>query len=454
MYRKKGAVYGRNKHLARTADVLWDEAITASPVKPIKRIITVEAEISTTLSHTEDSIENIPTVLCTKDVNIISQPKIKSRPKPVEVDLGLESEADVSLPLMASTPIKAVHTVFESDTSLSSVDIDDLETAFKELDTKSDIEKLLCLCDQQAAKSFEEYTNDLKVRKLGEASYSEVFLANDETVLKVIPFGEAADEVPIHDIIQEIRISRSMSDLEGFVKLKGVCIVKGLYPDSLLTEWDAWAREHESENDRPDWYKADQQYCIISLEHGGIDLEHVEIKSWRQAQSILLRIVEALARGEQERQFEHRDLHWGNVLVKPDDSINIIDYTLSRATTGDSISDVAYYGFADEAIFEAEGGYQFDMYRMMRSTTQNDWAGYHPSTNVLWLHYLVDKLLHAKEIKRPVMRKSKRTPVLDEDEIAAYSTLMDMLRLLDPHREYDDGELAIDSAERVLSLIV
>ena len=36
------------------------------------------------------------------------------------------------------------------------------------------------------------------------------------------------------------------------------------------------------------------------------------------------------------------------------------------------------------------------------------WAEYRPATNVLWLHYLADKLLYAKELPTPVTRLSAR----------------------------------------------
>lgn len=83
-------------------------------------------------------------------------------------------------------------------------------------------------------------------------------------------------------------------------------------------------------------------------------------------------------------QFEHRDLHWGNVLIlntnhkyisyKLKDKImtlptkgiqiTIIDYTLSRIT----YDNCCYYNdlSTDAELFTATGDYQFEIYRMMR----------------------------------------------------------------------------------------
>lgn len=88
--------------------------------------------------------------------------------------------------------------------------------------------------------------------------------------------------------------------------------------------------------------------------------------------------------GEESFQFEHRDLHWGNILLLSTEEKNvtyklqgktltiptkgvkttIIDYTLSRMM----FKDYCFYNdlSTDEELFTATGDYQFDIYRMMR----------------------------------------------------------------------------------------
>ena len=135
----------------------------------------------------------------------------------------------------------------------------------------------------------------------------------------------------------------------------------------------------------------------------------------RQTRDIFYSTVEALALGEQEAQFEHRDLHLSNICLKqiepdkavsdleadselvpktPSVSVTLIDYTLSRADTAEGI---VYNPMDDEDLFCGENDPQYDCYRDMRqAVTRNrkaDWSAFVPQTNVIWLHYLLSRLL-------------------------------------------------------------
>ena len=93
--------------------------------------------------------------------------------------------------------------------------------------------------------------------------------------------------------------------------------------------------------------------------------------------------MRTLSRGEESNEFEHRDLHWGNILIDQSDEdavleklldnlnledggkelldggwggvkVTLIDYTLSRAKVDDVAGQIAYYGFEDESLFEGK----------------------------------------------------------------------------------------------------
>ena len=129
---------------------------------------------------------------------------------------------------------------------------------------------------------------------------------------------------------------------------------------------------------------------------------------------------------------QHRDLHWGNVLIAPSSSSSsaalpnqfaalqltprkqslpspstlptikatLIDFTLSRlvrpSTTTPTRSrskgkakakpNILYDGFEDDCIFEGEGDRQFDVYRGMKEIVEREgggWEAFHPKTNLL-----------------------------------------------------------------------
>ena len=97
----------------------------------------------------------------------------------------------------------------------------------------------------------------MEFRKIGEASYSEVFGIGD-VVLKVIPLRDESntDEGPApsdaKDVRKEIIVTRAMGEVhDGFVKLLKTYVVRGRYPEVLLNLWDEYNERKGSESMRP-----------------------------------------------------------------------------------------------------------------------------------------------------------------------------------------------------------
>ncbi|KAK9455398.1 hypothetical protein V1511DRAFT_459348 [Dipodascopsis uninucleata] len=382
----------------------------------------------------------------------------------------------------------------------------------------NDLLKLLESCSIAKIQSFSEYIRQLQsgwiLRKLGEASYSEVYSAVDKTkqtsnVLKIMPFGKlnpTSEQASVNDIINELKITKALMSVNGFVQLRGAFIVRGNYPQELLELWDEYDKLKNSENDRPDFYESDQLYCVIILNNAGVDLEHFELLSWKEAASIFWQTTRALAEAEDRFSFEHRDLHWGNIVLERENcnievedmlgklslggrrrlstkkrscsdsiKVTIIDYTLSRAVYNDEL---VITPLDDPSIFSGRGDYQFDIYRFMRklfcqvdssseeqqvneqvdmndlkprrrsllvsnNEPKYDWADYVPRTNVLWLHYLVERLLLHKKLSAPrLARHSSRrgNPAIDDSinhqiEIEAYQSLNTVYKSIDPRKK-------------------
>ena len=117
--------------------------------------------------------------------------------------------------------------------------------------------------------------------------------------------------------------TRSCSKLRTYV-------VRGLYPDLLLDEWDVYDERRGSENSNPSQsgytmaqlghyshrtiigvFPAHQEYVIIVLPHGGSDLEAIALSHqkgmkniWRRCASIFWQVCEALAAAEELMEFE------------------------------------------------------------------------------------------------------------------------------------------------------
>ncbi|KAG0363786.1 hypothetical protein BGZ54_008044 [Gamsiella multidivaricata] len=253
----------------------------------------------------------------------------------------------------------------------------------------------------------------------------------------------------LEDVYRECMVSTQiMHGWKGFIGSFGEIIVKGRYPKTFLAEWDKFRRGNGTESVRPDVYAREQLYCVILLPYGGIDLEHCPLSNWQQAWSVLAQLAASLESKEQAPfWFEHRDLHWGNILVKgtrqeqlifskrePSDRaavtngasigtdadgleyknnkisriiptcgilVQMIDFTLARVQGHKG--NLIYMDLEkDLDLFRGEGDYQFDIYRKMRKQ---------------WLHYVADKLLTEKDLAKPRSKsKSFSSRVKDTDE--------------------------------------
>ncbi|KDQ64363.1 hypothetical protein JAAARDRAFT_27985 [Jaapia argillacea MUCL 33604] len=308
-------------------------------------------------------------------------------------------------------------------------------------------------------------------KKIGEASYSEVFGIGD-VVLKVIPlrdeagklgFGDEVDSPPpsdVKDVVKEIIVTRAMGETcDGFVKLLRTYVVRGRYPSLLLSLWDGYNEKKGSESIRPDMFPVSQMYAIIVLPNGGPDLESYTFSTasktgWRQACSIFWQVARSLSKAEELVDFEHRDLHWGQILVKnvpssvptqrrhgktkmPMDhssqgvKATVIDLGLARMDSGDGVT--PHWTPFEEEVFEGEGDYQFDVYRMMRNYIGKGWTEFKPLTNVMWLHYLALKLLHSKRLRPPSTSRKSTVAVVSTafTERECYECLVEMEKVLD-----------------------
>uniref|UniRef100_T1IIX0 non-specific serine/threonine protein kinase n=1 Tax=Strigamia maritima TaxID=126957 RepID=T1IIX0_STRMM len=282
---------------------------------------------------------------------------------------------------------------------------------------------VLLHCGQEKPIQFSNFLkNYSSIKKIDEGSYGEVFKATnikkEEIVLKIQPICEGEDnnfDCNWPEVVCTCRLSELRYDGENstsnFIRVNKVACLQGTFPKPLLKMWDDYADQFGTESDRPN-YNSQQKYLGYEIENGGPNLETYRFSSMSQAVSVFLQIAAALAVAEKAVKFEHRDLHWGNILVKDTQESYIaftfnggamqiishkvratmIDFGLSRLE-----EDCAVFVELDKQdIMSGTGDYQFDIYRKMQGLIGNDWGNFYPKTNIMWLHYLVDKLLTSK----------------------------------------------------------
>ncbi|KAB2048701.1 hypothetical protein ES319_A13G129000v1 [Gossypium barbadense] len=269
---------------------------------------------------------------------------------------------------------------------------------------------LLGICEQPKPMKFldlfSKYCAPESIAKIGEGTYGEAFRAGN-TVCKIVPFD---GDFPVNgelqkkseELLEEAVLSQVLNSLREFEKNdSNACttfietidlkVCQGSYDAALIRAWEKWDEKNGSENDHPKEFPEKQ-------------------------------VTAALAVAEAAYEFEHRDLHWGNLLLSRNGSVtvkfilegkqisfrtyglsvSIIDFTLSRINTGENILflDLSQ----DPYLFKGpKGDKQSETYRKMKEVTEDHWEGSFPRTNVLWLVYLVDILL----LKKTYVRCSK-----------------------------------------------
>ena len=179
----------------------------------------------------------------------------------------------------------------------------------------------------------------------------------------------------------------------GFLTVLNCYLTEGRYPNDLLAKWDDYHVGKVSENDRPDdsLFGQDeaiaeaQQFVVLELKNSGEDLEGVTLANASQGWAVFQQVAHALAMAEKLLAFEHRDLHWGNVLIQTCTEkhivfghasetfkvetqgvrATIIDFSLSRLSLPTDDDDNVIYNnlTEDPDLFKSEGDYQFDIYR-------------------------------------------------------------------------------------------
>lgn len=191
------------------------------------------------------------------------------------------------------------------------------------LHADSKVFTLLPVCDQPRIVSYTEYLQTIStdfshIKKIGESSFAEVYIHKRgdgrSVVLKFVPL---AQENNATEVLQELKTTRALSPIPGFIKYLGCQVVCSRVPPELESAWRVWeAKNNERYNPTDRVFGETTYHAIIALEDGGCSLDEARWSSWDIPLEIFRQTIKAFSRAEREREFEHRDLHTGNILVR------------------------------------------------------------------------------------------------------------------------------------------
>ncbi|PON69588.1 Serine/threonine protein kinase [Parasponia andersonii] len=381
---------------------------------------------------------------------ILGTPSITQEPKCYDDfdSLSMRTPEKSSVKISSHLPYVKITSKSHKMEDVGKESSEDLEVAIKKLSlastSSSDADHfnpfttLLAVCEQSVPSKFQDvfskYCDLQNILKIGEGTFGEAFMAGNY-VCKIVPIdgdfrvnGEVQKRS--EELLEEVVLSRTLNCLrqcqEGvdnacstFIGTIDIMVCEGSYDAFMIKAWEDWDEKHGSENDHPKEFPDKQRYVMFVLEHGGKDLESFVLLNFNEAQTFLVQVTAALAVAEAAYEFEHRDLHWGNVLLSRNGSatlqftlegkkmfvrtfgllVSIIDFTLSRINTGE---DILFLDLSsDPYLFKGpKGDKQSETYRKMKEVTEDCWEESFPRTNVLWLQYLVDILLLKKSFER------------------------------------------------------
>jgi serine/threonine-protein kinase haspin len=329
---------------------------------------------------------------------------------------------------------------------------------------------LLSLSYGKKVVTFDSWSSELEphfeITKIAEASFSEVYrlsalnatgITSQESVLKIVALktppdaplpsqlhtravrdreGQVEKEMAeryendvwksdVADVLSEVKLLQNLNHIPGFTNFRDMTILQGRPSTAFANAWKAWnkSRPRGKKSEFPDpskktSYDDTQLWAIVEMQDAGTDCEKLMeqggLSSIWEVWDVFWGVSLSVAKAEEACRFEHRDLHMGNICVRPSRAggditditikdpmrrkyrftgleTTVIDYTLSRAdilsspsrrsssasvhsvTSSSSIPDTTEQDVAwldlnkDSALFEGDASeeYQYEIYRYM-----------------------------------------------------------------------------------------
>ena len=137
----------------------------------------------------------------------------------------------------------------------------------------------------------------------------------------------------------------------------------------------------------------------------GVDLEKYQFDTYYQIFDFIEQLLCVICKLESKFGFEHRDMHWGNIMIK-DSQLFLVDFNFSRL----EIDKIVYTNLNDHKwIFEGDRGtdIQFGVYKEIRDSCNSEWVPFNKLSNLLWIRYILQKLMVKANVLKTVQCRTK-----------------------------------------------
>jgi serine/threonine-protein kinase haspin len=255
--------------------------------------------------------------------------------------------------------------------------------------------------------------------------YSEVFRVED-MVFKISLINRLNKEGVIvqnmSSILSDVINTKRLSDLKSMPIKTAVNYCENFANvTNLQFVWSHKLVFNKSEVNRLKNNRERYEYLICWQSFGGKDLSTIGGLSPSKGLSLISQVIASVAIAEESMEFEHRDLHCSNILIKQtkqsvasyvlngckfDISLNgikatVIDTTFSRTKLkvalktnceNESIVKIFFNDLSDLCLDDYSDSQLKSVYLNQKRITQNKWNRFWPKTNLIWFEYISQQI--------------------------------------------------------------
>ncbi|KAA8624447.1 ALK1 Serine-threonine kinase haspin family [Pyrenophora tritici-repentis] len=280
----------------------------------------------------------------------------------------------------------------------------------------------------------------------------------------------------VEDVVSEVRLLQNLTHIPGFTVFRDLTIVQGRPSTSFNDAWKEWnkSRPRGKKSEFPDpskkaSYDDNQLWAVVEMQDAGTDcekmMENGGLSSIWEVWDVFWGVAISLGKAEEACRFEHRDLHLGNICVRSShkdpalfqgDASEEYQYEIYRYMRGAALFDnplQAETSHPQEVEEEEEPQIPITPRRSPRKNThirfdsipdtlpetlrrsprkhserhpssssrnvtkvvdEHVWRQFHPKTNLVWLHFLLHKLLNHLSVS-PDSLSTHQAPQEGED---------------------------------------